>query len=180
MPYRCDLGNGQQIYLDNQGSQTIVTVASSSAGQQQQSSSSVQTGPWTEAPQVAQMGNGAVIRCVSAQGVFTIQVQGNQIGQMAGSVDWQAAQTKTVHSVDHMPGSTMPFMQPMQPMQSQPMQPMQPHATDAADADGQYGNVQRPHGDADGQYGNAHGECCRIVVADPPVLYAMRCGHRRE
>jgi hypothetical protein len=130
MPYRCDLNNGQQIYLDNQGDKTLITVSSSSPGQQQQSSSSLQTGQWTEVPQVARMGGGVVIRCVTDQGIFTMQVQGSQIGQVAGSVNWNAAQTMAVHPVDHMPGQSMPNMQPMEPMQPmkpmQPMQPMQP------------------------------------------------------
>ena len=124
MPYRCDLNTGQQIFLDNQGEKTLITVSSSSPGQQQQSSSSLQTGQWTEVPQVAQMDGGAVIRCVSAQGTFTIQVQGSQIGQAAGSVNWSAAQNVAVHPIDHMPGQAMSNMQPMQPME--PMQPMQP------------------------------------------------------
>ncbi len=122
MPYRCDLNTGQQIYLDNQGDKTLITVASSGPGQQQQSSSSLQTGQWTEVPQVAKINGGVVIRCVSAQGTYTIQVQGSQIGQVASAVDWNAAQTVAVHAIDHMPGQGMPDMQAMQPMQ--PMQPM--------------------------------------------------------
>jgi hypothetical protein len=116
MPYRCDLNTGQQIYLDNQGEKTLITVSSSGPGQQQQSSSSLQTGAWTEAPQVAQINGGAMIRCVSAQGTYTIQVQGSQIGQTTGSVNWGAAQNVAVQPIDHMPGQAMPNMQPMQPM----------------------------------------------------------------
>ncbi len=125
MPYRCDLNTGQQIYLDNQGEKTLITVSSSSPGQQQQSSSSLQTGQWTEVPQVAQMNGGAVIRCISAQGTFTIQVQGSQIGQASGSVNWSAAQNIAVHPIDHMPGQSMSHMEPMQPMQPMRMGDME-------------------------------------------------------
>lgn len=124
MPYRCDLSPGQQIYLDNQGSQTIITVASGSAGQQQQSSSRLQTGPWQDVPQIARVGGGVIIRCVSTQGVFTFQVQGNQVSTVTGALDWATAQDVPVQLVDHLPGQAMPPMQPMAPMQ--PMTPMQP------------------------------------------------------
>jgi hypothetical protein len=62
--------------------------------------------------------------------VFTLQVQGTQIGQATGSINWNAAQTMAVHPVEHMPEPTMPSMQPMEPMPPmetmQPMRPMEP------------------------------------------------------
>ncbi|NJM00311.1 MAG: zinc ribbon domain-containing protein [Synechococcaceae cyanobacterium SM2_3_2] len=127
MPYQCTLSSGQHIYLDNPGHQTVITVASGSAGQQQQSSSSVSTGPWTAVPQVAQMNGGALIRCVTAQGTFTFQVQGMQVSTATDASNWQAAQQIALQTVDTRPGTSMPPMMPMQPMPPiAPMPPMKP------------------------------------------------------
>jgi len=127
MPYRCDLGPGHSIYLDNQGNATIILVSSTGAGQQQQASNTVHTGPWTDVPQVAQVGNGVLIRCVSAQGVVMVQVQGSQIGLATSAAAWASGQTIAVQPTDHMPVPKMRPMEPMQPMEPmEPMQPMQP------------------------------------------------------
>jgi hypothetical protein len=199
MPYRCDLGSGQQIFLDNQGSKTIVTVSTSSVGQQQQSSSSLQTGPWTEVPQVARLGNGVLIRCVSAQGVFTLQVQGTQIGQATGSINWNAAQTMAVHPVEHMPEPTMPSMQPMEPMPPmetmqpmrpmepiQPMQPLQPMRMgnmemSANPMEMRMGNMEMRMGNQAEPQAPKRRFCTQCGAAvDPDDRFCGSCGHRLE
>lgn len=116
MVYRSDLKTGQQIYLDNQGAQTIVTLASSSPGQQQQSSSSFQTGSWTKPPQIFATAAGALIKIYGAEAESWIQVQGSSIAlsHPTGSL----GEPMPMQSVE-----PLPTMQPIQPMQ--PMQPMQ-------------------------------------------------------
>lgn len=120
MPYYCDLGPGQKIYLDNPGPITLITLASGSAGQQQQSSTQVHTGPWTEVPQIARVGSGVLLRCVTAQGTYTWQIQGMQIG-IAPTNTWAADQATPMQATEVGPSSMAP-MQPMAPME--PMAPM--------------------------------------------------------
>lgn len=129
MPYQCSVGPGQQIYLDNLGDQTLITVASQGGGQEQQASSSVTTGPWTALPQVAQTQGGVVIRCTTAQGTITLQVQGTQMSTMTGTVNWATMQPLPLQTVATMPGAApMPPMTPMAPMP--PMQPGELHMGD--------------------------------------------------
>jgi hypothetical protein len=80
MAYEFELETGQRVYLEERGTQTVISVTSSGLGQQQQSSSSIQTGQWTSPPEILQTPTGAVIKIITAQGEHQIQIQGNSIG----------------------------------------------------------------------------------------------------
>jgi ribosomal protein S27AE len=124
MPYCCDFSPGQKIYLDNSDSVTVITLASAGAGQQQQSSIQVRTGPWTEVPQMARVGDGVLLRCVTAQGTFFWQIRGTQIG-VAPAAAWVADQATPMQATEVAPPmASMPPMKPMTPMK--PMPPMAP------------------------------------------------------
>ena len=117
MPYQCDLGSGQTIYLDNPGSITLVTLASGGPGQQQQSTTQVQTGTWVEMPQVVQGGAGLLIRCITDQGTFVWQIQGTQMGAVAAA-QWpqDPVHPLPLHAVSSTPMSPMAPMAPMAPL----------------------------------------------------------------
>ena len=122
MPYVCNLGTGQKIYLDNGGEQTSVTLVLSVPGQQQQSSQQFQTGAWTHLPQVFQAESGTVIKLMTVrQGDVLIQVQGQSM-----QVIQQWDRLSPSQPIQISPLETMPevgtSMQPMEPMK--PMQPM--------------------------------------------------------
>lgn len=119
MAYVCDLGAGQRAYLDNQGTQTIITLASSSPGQQQQASTSVQTGSWIGPPQAFQTASSVVIRIQLADGNRFVQIQGS-------SINWVTASAIETAQPLAMQRTEMPAMQPMQPMTMPAMPPMQP------------------------------------------------------
>ncbi len=121
MTYVCDLGTGQQIYLDNLGDQTTILSVMSGPGQQQQSSSSFSTGTWTHPPQLFRTAGGLFIKLMTAQGETVVQIQGQNLQTIQQVPDSQHAQQLQVSQVNEMPGMTM---QPMKPMQS--MTPMQP------------------------------------------------------
>ncbi|NJP11427.1 MAG: zinc ribbon domain-containing protein [Leptolyngbyaceae cyanobacterium RU_5_1] len=125
MAYVCELGNGRSIYLDNQGTQTIVTLTSSGPGQQQQASSSVQTGDWNSPPEVYRTSEGAVIKLQTAQGTHYVRVEGSSVritSEFPASSSSQPLQTQQVASSS---AGTMPPMQPMQPMEPMTMGDMQ-------------------------------------------------------
>lgn len=125
MAYVCSLGNNQQAYVENVGTETVLTLATSTPGQQQQSSNRLSTGAWTAPPQAFSIGNGVVIQLTTTQGPLYLQLQGSQI-QLTNSYTMpDQATTLPLNSTPTMPGATS--MQPMQPMQPmEPMQPMQP------------------------------------------------------
>lgn len=123
MAYLCDLGNGQKIYLENQGNQTIVTSVSQSSGQQQQSSNQFTTGTWSSLPQVYQFPNGMLIKLTTAQGEYNLQIQGSNMVINQGLIDVGNAQTVPLQQAPET-ASNLPPMEPMQPLE--PMKPMQP------------------------------------------------------
>ncbi|MGK7932692.1 MAG: zinc ribbon domain-containing protein [Microcystaceae cyanobacterium] len=123
MAYLCDLGNGQTIYLDNQGTQTVVTSITQSFGQQQQSSNQFTTGKWSSLPQIYQFPNGIVIKIITTQGEYNVQIQGSNMVMNQGLIDVGNTPTLPLKQVSET-ASNMPPMQPMQPLE--PMKPMQP------------------------------------------------------
>jgi hypothetical protein len=134
MAFLCELGSGHNIYLDNQGNQTIITSMIGSPGQQQQSSSSVGTGNWTAPPEMYRTPHGAILKITTAQGEHFIQVQGSSMSSMTSAPSLSGSQQMQMNQVAGTPGaSSIPAMEPMQPiapmgsMQPLPsMQPMQP------------------------------------------------------
>ncbi|MFM6405453.1 MAG: zinc ribbon domain-containing protein, partial [Microcystis sp.] len=102
-----ELPTGQRLYLDNQGLQTIVTLASGAVGQQQQSSSSFATGVWTQEPQIEIIPQGAIIEIITETGPHRIQIQGTSIGFSSPHTSGASQSSATSFS-------------------SSPMQPMQP------------------------------------------------------
>ena len=185
MPYQCTLSSGQHIYLDNPGHQTVITVASLGAGQQQQASSSLSTGPWTEVPQVSQMNGGALIRCVTAQGTFTFQVQGMQVSTATDTANWQAAHHIALQPVDTMPGTAMPPMTPMQPMPPiapiPPMPPMQmgDMQMSANPMAMRMGNMAMQMGNPAAQAAQSRQFCTQCGAAvGPEDRFCGSCGHK--
>ncbi len=122
MAYVCELGTGQKVYLENQGTQTVVTTLSGSLGQQQQSSSSFTTGIWTLPPEMFQTPNGFVLKISTNQGEHYIQIQGNSMGVMSASPSLGSSQQMQVQQVANASSFSMSPLPPIQPMQ--PMQPM--------------------------------------------------------
>jgi NADH pyrophosphatase NudC (nudix superfamily) len=123
MAYLCELGPGHNIYLENQGPQTIITSIVSSLGQQQQSSINVRTGNWTVLPEIYRMPHGAILKITTAQGEHFIQVQGSSMSSMTSAPSFSGSQQMQMTQIAEMPvTSSIPPMEPMQPIP--PMQPM--------------------------------------------------------
>lgn len=120
MAYQADLGNGQKIYLENRGTQTYVTLASSSSGQQQQSSTGIETGTWTQPPQLTQTPSGVNVEVFTQDGSRFIQVQGSSVSVSVQSPGSDRGEVLPLRQTSNAP--TLPPIEPMQPMQ--PMQPM--------------------------------------------------------
>ena len=125
MVYVCDLGSGHNVYLDNQGMQTVITSVSSGPGQQQQASSSLQTGAWTAPPQLFRTPTGVVVKIFTAQGDRFIQIQGSTMHAIDGAIMVGSAQQMQMQQVASAPPSSIPSMPPMQPMQPMKMGDMQ-------------------------------------------------------
>jgi len=116
MAYLCELGPNQWVFLDNQGEQTILTVASSSLGQQQQASNGFHTGVWTAPPQLFQTPMGVVIKLSTMGGDRYLQVQGSSMGVASSLPDMNQAQQMQMQQVATPPAPATQPMQPMQPL----------------------------------------------------------------
>jgi NADH pyrophosphatase NudC (nudix superfamily) len=119
MIYNWELATGQQISVENQGAQTIVTISNTSAGQQQRSINSFNTGIWIVPPEMSIDPTGATLKITTFTGASLIQVRGNSIQmQSTNSGEHQSTTTSTSSTFT----SGMAPMQPMQPMQMGNMQ----------------------------------------------------------
>lgn len=119
MIYSCEFAAGQSLYLDDQGTQIVLTLTSSSPGQQQQSSSSFH-GSLTAPPQVFRTAQGIVVRLITADGDRLIHLQGSQFHPISHSSDLSSAEQIQVKQTDGEP--SIPSIKPMESMQ--PIQPM--------------------------------------------------------
>lgn len=120
--YRADLATGQQLYLENQGSQTLITLSSSNPGQQQSQQSGFPTGSWTAEPTLLRTSQGMIVRLQSAQGQWFVQVQANGMQMLNAAPELANAEAIPLQSTTAPTTAAMPKLEPMQPMQ--PMQPM--------------------------------------------------------
>ena len=125
--FKCDLDNGQQVTIENQGSSTVITLVSGGVGQQQSQGNSFETGNWRGKPTVFRTPNGVVLRIEAEQEQHFIQVQGNGMSNLDAAPELSDADVLPLRSVDSSEvsrQSSMPDMQPMEPMK--PMKPMSP------------------------------------------------------
>lgn len=83
MIYLANLGANQQLYLENQGKQTIITLVNSSIGQQQSQITNVQTGSWTTPPTLFQNGGNFLLRIDSEEGTLFIELQARGINLLS-------------------------------------------------------------------------------------------------
>lgn len=124
MAYVGELDTGQKIYLENQGTQTVITSIFSGLGQQQQSSSSISTGSWTAEPEMYKTANGVVLAITTDRGKYCVQIQGSSMSVMNETPSPSKERQMQMRQVESTPASSMSPMEPMQPMQ--PMEPMKP------------------------------------------------------
>jgi hypothetical protein len=143
MIYRCDIGGGQQLYLENQGNQTLITLSSSGAGQQQSQRSSATTGAWSAPPAIFRTPHGVVLRVETSTGNHFFQVQAQQIGNLSVPPPLRDAEVLPMHQQADAPGFTpMEPMKPMEPME--PMKPMEPMQMQMGNMQMQMGEHRKP------------------------------------
>lgn len=123
--YICELDQGQQIYIENQGMQTAIALVSSGPNQQQSQRHSFETGNWRVPPTGFRTPSGVVLR-IETQEQHFIQVQANGMSKLDTAPSLSDAEVLQLRQVepDATSSDSMPEMQPMKPMS--PMKPMEP------------------------------------------------------
>lgn len=163
MMHNWELATGQQISVENQGAQTIVTISNNSAGQQQRSTNSFNTGIWLVPPEMSIDPTGATLKITTPTGASIIQVRGNSIQmQSTNSGEYQS---NTSSSSTFTTG-----MQPMQPMQMGNMQMnMQPMVMKMGDMELNMGAASKQK------------FCTQCGTPVKPVdKFCASCGHKLE
>lgn len=129
--YFTDLTPYQKLYLESQGTQTIITLTISTPQQQQSQSLSWQTGAWLVPPILWQSALGFILRVEGERGQFLGLIQGSSITNLQQMPSIANAQVIPLHPITAdtipNPASTFPSMPSMPPLQPlPPMQPMPP------------------------------------------------------
>ncbi len=112
------------MYIENQGTRTMVTLFSGGAGQQQSQVNGFETGIWQTPPVLFQTTTGLVIRIEAAGRQFFIQIQGGAMQLLTTAPSLVGADVVALQQVDTGDRSQPEPMEPMQPME--PMKPMEP------------------------------------------------------
>ena len=118
MIYNWELATGQQISVDNQGTQTVVAISTTSVGQRQQTINSFNTGIWIVPPEMSIDPTGATLKITTPTGTVLIQIRGNSIQIQSTNSGEHQSSTSTSSTFT----AGMAPMQPMPPMQMGNMQ----------------------------------------------------------
>jgi hypothetical protein len=172
MAYQCELGNGQRLFLDNPGTQTLITLSSSSAGQQQQATQSIQTGSWIADPEIFQIAGGAIAKLRTAQGEHFIQIQGSSISVLSSVPSLNYAQQMQMQQV-----ASPPPIQPMPPMKMGNMQmSLKPMEMKMGNMSMQMGTPTAPTAPS-----NTRQFCSQCgVTVKPSDRFCSSCGHQLD
>lgn len=122
--YLGNLGSGQQVYVENQKTQTIVTLFSSSPGQQQSQSNSFSTGAWVQPPALFRTASGVILQIKTQSGNHFVRLQTNGMSTLNETPSLSNAESIPLEQTERNPASTILSMPPLQPME--PMKPMEP------------------------------------------------------
>lgn len=187
MAYVGELDTGQKIYLENQGTETVITNTFSGLGQQQQSSSSITTGSWTAKPKMYKTANGVVLEIITARGKYFVQIQGSSMSVMSETPSPRKDRQMQMRQVESTPASSMPPMEPMKPMQ--PMQPMKMGDMEMKmnPMEMRMGNMQMQMGSSmspstsDGVHQSKRRFCSQCgELVNPSDRFCSSCGHRLD
>ncbi|MDQ3621496.1 MAG: zinc ribbon domain-containing protein [Verrucomicrobiota bacterium] len=123
MTYDCDLDDGQQVVVENDGERTLVSLSSGDEAQRQSQSTGFDTGKWSKAPLLFRAGKDLVLRLETKEGAQFLRIRGRQIQRMRSEPDLEDAEELRLKKSGKIAG--MKPMQPMPPMKIKPPKPLQ-------------------------------------------------------
>jgi len=128
MTYSCDLPDGEQLLIQNDGEQTLVTLCSGGENQQQSQARGIDTGKWSKSPALFRRRKELVLRLETKQGAKFLRIRGHQIQSMETEPDLQKAETVRLKKSNESAGvAPMKRLEPMRPMEPlKPLKSLQP------------------------------------------------------
>ncbi|MBV9470543.1 MAG: hypothetical protein JO316_15080 [Abitibacteriaceae bacterium] len=121
MIYQGDLSSGQQVYIENNDGQTIVTLSQGKEHQQVQRSS-FETGEWKETPTLFKAEDGAILCAKAGNEQFFFCLQPTGIHTLHEPPALADTDKLPLHETKEVP--TLEPMRPMKPME--PIAPLKP------------------------------------------------------
>ena len=184
MAYIGNLGAGQQVYIENQGTQTLITLTSQSNSQQQSQSSSFLTGNWTVPPTLFRTPAGFVLRIESSSGQRFVQIQANELSTLQMAPSLADANVISLEQVADTSTSSQqskqftPLMEPMKPMEPLPPMKMGDMEMRMNPMEMRMGNMELRMGEKpQAQSGSRFCSQCGQSVKDSD-RFCSSCGHR--
>lgn len=166
-----NLGRGQQVYVENQGTQTAITLTSNSSGQQQSQSTSFQTGTWVKPPALFRNAAGFVLQIEVTEGVRFVRLQGNGISSLSETPSLDNEEVVPLAETAENTGASMQPLQPLEPIK--PMQPMR-----MGNMEMRMGNMQLRMGSRGEEKGGFCTQCGNGV--NEGDRFCAHCGHQLE
>ncbi|WP_041619127.1 zinc ribbon domain-containing protein [Stanieria cyanosphaera] len=162
MAYTANLGVNQQLYLENQGTQTLISLNSSNAGQQQRQSISLTTGNWTVPPTLFTTKFGFVLQLDTDKRQYFIQIQANGINTLNNAPSLNNAETVPLQEIaDSAPQNSNKIeFEPMQPMNKMKM-----------------GNMSMSMNPMEMRMGNMSMKMGKKVKSTSTKRFCTQCGH---
>lgn len=117
MAYTSNLTTGEQLQIENQGTQTVIILSKGGLNQQQSQRTSFQTGGWLQPPTLFRTTTAVVLRIEATQGQFFIQLHSGSINVLGNAPSLIGADILPLQQVAASSMNEMPPMQPMEPMQ---------------------------------------------------------------
>ena len=116
---------GQQLVIENDGGETLVSLSSGRESQQQSQATGFDTGKWSKTPTLFQLKEDLVLRLETEDGPQLIRLRGDSIQRMSSEPGLQAAEKLRLKGSDKAAGMTP--MQPTEPLKGmEPMKAMKP------------------------------------------------------
>lgn len=166
MAYTANLSANQQLYLENQGTQTLITLISSSPGQQQSQSSGLTTGKWTKAPTLFRKELSFILQIDTDRGQYFVQINASGINTLSTAPSFNNAETVPLQEIANSATRSQSKIEfePMQPMQ--PMKPME------------MGNMSMSMNPMSMRMGNMSMSIGEELKSNSTQRFCTQCGHQ--
>lgn len=166
------LSEGRELFVENNGDQTQITLRSGDAGQMQSQGTGFTTGEWKMAPVLYKSSQGAVLQVEANQGRFYFLIAATSIRTLLDAPSLHDAEAIPLHEAV---ASQFKPMEPLKPLE--PMRPMKPMEMKMGDMEMSMGSAKE---DTSGQSAASQRHSCTQcgTEAQSADNFCARCGQK--
>jgi hypothetical protein len=166
------LSEGRELFVENNGDQTQITLQSGDAGQMQRQGTGFTTGEWQTAPVLYKSSQGAVLQIEAKQGRFYFLIASTSIRTLQDAPSLHDAESIPLHE------ATAPQLKPMEPLKPlEPMGPMKPMEMKMGDMKMKMGEAKE---NMSGQSAASQRHFCTQCGTEAQIAdnFCARCGQK--